>query len=84
MGGVLFCVVILVIDGQKSCLPTIIGAGGLCVLRLHLPRLFLCYLTLPAFHVGQVGVFVPINHITAVVAAADAKDCISSKSNQKK
>ena len=84
MGGVFFCIVILVIDGQKGDFSAVIGSGGFCVLRLHLLRLFLCYLALPAFHVGQVGIFVPINHITAVVAAADAKDCISRQSNQKK
>ena len=84
MGGVLFCVVILVIDGQEGGLPAIIGAGGFYVLRLHLLRLFLCYLALPAFHVGQVGIFIPINHITAVVAAANTKDSIGRQSNQKK
>ena len=84
MGGVLFCVVILVIDGQKGGFSAVIGSGGFCVLRLHLLRLFLCDLALPAFHVGQVGIFVPINHITAVVATANTKDCIGRQRNQKK
>ena len=84
MGGGFFCIVILVIDGQKDGFSAAIGSGGFCVLRLHLLRLFLCYLALSAFHVGQVDIFIPVNHITAVAAAADAKDCISRQSNQKK
>ena len=84
MGGILFCVVILVIDGQEGGFSAVIGTGGFCVFHLHLLRFFLCHLALPAIHVGQISIFIPVNHITAVVATANTKDCIGRQRNQKK